>query len=132
MLPEPFRVGRKPLRTSLVVPRRSHMRKEETLQKIKATEGQVRGMKETVLAERERILRDARREAFELREQLRREAERRQAEIIHEAESASARGQEKSLAAGRRDADALKAKADANLERAIDRLIEKFKGALNA
>ncbi len=108
------------------------MRKEETLQKIKATEGQVRGMKETVLAERERILRDARREAFELREQLRREAERRHAEIIHEAESAIARETEQILAAGRRDADALKAKADANLGRAIDRLIEKFKGALNA
>ena len=108
------------------------MRKEETLQKIKATEGQVRGMKETVLAERERILRDARREAFELREQLRREAERRHAEIIHEAEVAIARETEQILAAGRRDADALKAKADANLERAIDRLIEKFKGALNA
>src|SRR5947208_12873769 len=100
------------------------MRKEETLQKIKATEGQVRGMKETVLAERERILRDARREAFELREQLRREAERRHAEIIHEAESTIARETEQILAAGRRDADALKAKADANLERAIDRLIE--------
>ena len=108
------------------------MRKEETLQKIKATEGQVRGMKETVLAERERILRDARRDAFELREQLRREAERRHAEIIHEAESVIARETEQILAAGRRDADALKAKAEANLERAIDRLIEKFKGALNA
>lgn len=107
------------------------MRKEETLQKIKATEGQVRGMKEAVLAERERILRDARREAFELREQLRREAERRHAEIIHEAEAATASETEQILAAGRR-ADALKAKADANLERAIDRLIEKFKGALNA
>ena len=108
------------------------MRKEETLQKIKATEGQVRGMKETVLAERERILRDARREAFELREQLRREAERRHAEIIHGAGAAIARETEQILAAGRRDADALKAKADANLGRAIDRLIEKFKGALNA
>ena len=108
------------------------MRKEETLQKIKVTEGQVRGMKETVLAERERILREARREAFELREQLRREAERRHAEIIHEAEAAIARETEKVLAAGRREAEVLTAKADANLERAIDRLIEKFKGALNA
>jgi len=108
------------------------VRKEETLQKIKAAEGQVRGTKEAVLAERERILRDARREAFELREELRRTAERRHAEIIHEAEAAIARETERILAAGRRQADALKAKADANLERAIDRLIEKFKGALNA
>ena len=108
------------------------MDKVETLQKIKATEGQVRGMKEAVLAERERILRDARREAFELREQLRREAERRHAEIIHEAEAAIASETEQIHAAGRSKADALKAKADANLERAIGRLIEKFKGALNA
>ncbi len=108
------------------------MRKEETLQKIKAAEGQVRGTKEAVLAERERILRDARRDAFELREQLRRDADRRHAEIMREAETGIARETEQILAAGRRAADALKAKADANLERAIDRLIEKFKGALNA
>jgi V/A-type H+-transporting ATPase subunit G/H len=108
------------------------VRKEETLQKIKAAEGQVRGTKEAVLAERERILRDARREAFELREELRRTAERRHAEIIHEAEAAISRETEQILAAGRKGAEALKAKADTNLERAVDRLIEKFKGALNA
>jgi V/A-type H+/Na+-transporting ATPase subunit G/H len=108
------------------------MRKEETLQKIKAAEGQVRGTKETVLAERERILRDAKREAFELREELRRQAEARYAEILRGAEAAAARETEQILAAGRRDADALKAEADANLDRAIDRVIGKFKGALNA
>jgi len=108
------------------------MSKAETLQRIKEAEGQVRGTKEAVLAERERILRDARREAFELREELRRTAERRHAEIIHEAEAAIARETAQILVAGRRQADALKAKANANLERAIDRLIEKFKGALNA
>src|SRR2546428_5023608 len=105
------------------------MRKEETLQKIKATEGQVRGMKETVLAERERILRDARRGAFEVRDQLRREAERRHADIIHEAEAAIARETEKVLAAGRREAEVLTAQADADLARAIGRLTEKVKGA---
>ncbi len=108
------------------------MRKEETLQKIKAAEGQVRGTKETVLAERERILRDARREAYELREDLRRQAEARYAEIMRDAEGTTAGETESILAAGRRDADTLKAEAEANLERAIDRLIEKFKGALNA
>src|SRR5207244_13254625 len=108
------------------------MRKEETLQKIKATEGQVRGMKETVLAERERILRDVRREAFELREQLRREAERRDAEIIHEAEGGISRETEQMLAAGRRAADVLNAKADANLDRGMDCRIATFKGSANA
>jgi V/A-type H+/Na+-transporting ATPase subunit G/H len=108
------------------------MRKEETLQKIKAAEGQVRVTKETVLAERDRILRDARREAFELREDLRRKAESRFAEILQEAEAVTARETERILAVGRSDADSVKAEAEANLERAIDRLIEKFKGALNA
>ena len=108
------------------------MNKEETLQKIKDAESQVRGTKETILAERERILRDARREAFELRERLRREAEAGSEAIIRTADEAVAREAETLLAAGRKDAAALKAKADANLDRAIERLIEKFKGALNA
>ena len=108
------------------------MRKEETLQKIKAAEGQVRGAKEAVLAERERILRDARRDAFELRERLRREAEKRHDEILREAEAPTAREAEKLRELGRKDAAARKAKAEANLDHAIKRLIEKFKGAVNA
>ena len=108
------------------------MRKEETLQKIKAAEGQVRGAKEAILAEREKILRDARRDAFELRERLRREAEKRHDEILREAEAPRARQAEKLLELGRKDAAALKGKAEANLDRAIERLIEKFKGAVNA
>src|SRR5437667_2576714 len=108
------------------------MRKEETLQKIKATEGQVRGMKETVLAERERILRDARREAFELRESLRREAEKRYEEILREADRATAHETEAILAAGRKRAAELAGQASGNLDRAVDLLIQKFKGAVNA
>jgi len=108
------------------------MRKEETLQKIKAAESQVRGTKETVTVERDRILRDARREAFELRETLRRQAETRHAEILKEAEAVTARQTEAILATGRDEADSVKVEAATNLERAIDRLIERFKGALNA
>ena len=108
------------------------MKKEETLHKIKEAEGQVTESKKTVLAERERVLRDARREAFELREKLRLEAEKRYEEIVREADVATARETEKLLAAGRAEAAKLRAEAEANLDRAIDRLIEKFKGALNA
>ena len=108
------------------------MKKEETLQRIKEAEGQVRGSKESVLAEQERILRDARREAFELREKLRKEAEARHEEILREAEAAAARETERVLASGRNDAAALKSKAEANIDRAIDRLVGKFKGAINA
>src|SRR2546425_11111942 len=125
-------VRRKPLNASLVAPRGSRMRKEETVQKIKAAESQVRGTKETVPVERARILRDGRREAFELREALRRQAETRYAEILREAETATARQTEAILATGRDEAGSVKAEAATNLERAIERLIERFKGALNA
>src|SRR2546425_12781454 len=128
--PAPLR--RNPLNASLVGPGRSRMRKEETLQKIKAAESQVRGTKETVLVERDRILRDARREAFELRETLRRQAETRHAEILQEAEAVMARPTEALLGPGRGEADSGRAEAATNLERAIERLIERFKGALNA
>src|SRR5438093_8988162 len=128
----PAPVRRKPLNASLVDTRRSRMRKEEALQKIKAAESQVRGTKETVTVERDRILRDARREAFELRETLRRQAETRYAGILREAEAVTARQTEAVLATGRDEAESVKAEAATNLERAIDRLIERFKGALNA
>ncbi len=108
------------------------MQKVETLQRIKAAEAQVRGRKETVLAERDRILRDARREAFELRESLRREGESRYAEILRQAEAVTAHETEAILAAGRKGADSVKEEAATNLDRAIDHLIERFKGALNA
>ncbi|HII40668.1 MAG TPA: hypothetical protein HA326_05565 [Thermoplasmata archaeon] len=108
------------------------MNKEETLQKIKAAEGQVREAKAAALEEKERILRDARKEGFELREALRGRAEKRQEEILKVSEASIAREKEALLAKGRREADALRAEAHANVERAVDRLIERFKGALNA
>src|SRR3990172_618405 len=80
------------------------MKKEETLQRIKDAERQVRGSKESVLAERERILRDARREAFELRETLRKQAEARHGEILRAAEAATSKETERVLAGGRKEA----------------------------
>ena len=107
------------------------MKKEETLQRIKAAEGQIRSVKELAAAEREKILRDARREAFELRESLRREAETRYEDILREADRATALETESILAAGRKRAAELLGQANRNLERAVDLLIQKFKGALN-
>ena len=43
------------------------MGKEETLLKIKAAEAEVRAMRETAERDRDRITRDARREALDLR-----------------------------------------------------------------
>lgn len=108
------------------------MTKEETLLKIKETEADVRRSLDGILEERERLLRAARRESLELRDRLRGEAEARFEAILKEAEVAISRERDTLLAGGRKEAAAMKARADANLERAVDRLIEKFKGALNA
>jgi len=108
------------------------VKKEETLQRIKAAEGQIRGAKERAATERERILRDARKEAFELRESLRREAEKRYEEILREADRAAAQETEGILAAGRKRAAELAGQASGNLDRAVELLIQKFKGAVNA
>jgi len=108
------------------------MRKEETLAQIKEAEKSVRQAMEAAANERERILRDTRREGFELRESLRKAAEQRQEEVLRQAEAAFVRDKERVLAQGTKDAEALRQQATANVERAVDRLIEKFKGALNA
>lgn len=108
------------------------MDKEETLRQIKDIEAQVRQSKTAAQAEGEKLLRDARREAFELRESLRAQAEKRQEEILRAGDAATAREKEILLAKGRQEAEALRAQARSNLDRAVDRLIEKFKGALNA
>ncbi len=108
------------------------MNKEETLQRIKAAEEQVRQAKAATLEAKERTLRDARKEGFELRESLRGRAETRQAEILAASEASIAREKDALLAKGRQEAEGLRSEALTNVERAVDRLIEKFKGALNA
>lgn len=108
------------------------MDKEETLQRIKQAEAEVRQAKAVTFDEKERILREARKQGFELRESLRGRAEKRQAEILASSEGSIAREKDALLAKGRQEAEALRSEALANLELAVDRLIEKFKGALNA
>jgi len=129
---DPERVRTKPLKTSRDSPRLTFMKKEETLQRIKEVEDQVRRSKDEVLAERERVLRTARRDSLDLRDALRAQAEGRGEAILKAAEAAIAKEKEGLLAAGRRGAADLRGQADANIDRAVDRLIEKFKGALNA
>ncbi len=108
------------------------MQKEETLHKIKETEEQVRREKAAAVEKRERILREARRQGFELRESLRKTAEQKQDEIVRKVDASTASERERVLAGGRKEAEVLRKEAEANVERAVDRLIEKFKGAVNA
>jgi len=108
------------------------MQKEETLHRIKDAEERIRQEKATALDERERILREARRQGFELRETLRKTAERKQDEVLRQSDTSTAAERERILAAGRKDAEVLRKQAEASIERAVDRLIEKFQGAVNA
>lgn len=108
------------------------MGKEETLQRIKDAEAETRRVKGDALEEKERILRDARKEAFDLRESLRIQAEKKQDEILKAGDAVTVREKEAILAKGRQEADALRREAQANIDRAVDRLVEKFKGASNA
>ena len=108
------------------------MGKEETLLKIKAAEAEVHAMREVSERDRERILRDARSEALELRDTLRQRAEVQYREILAEAEASVRAERERILSQGRAEADRIRSGGRANIERAIDLVLEKFRGALNA
>ena len=108
------------------------MNKAETLSGIKKAEGDIRAMKEAASNERDRIAREARREALDLQERFRREADERAAAILRKAEEELARERETILAKGRQEAEALKAAGAKNVDPASDLVVRKFEGALDA
>ena len=108
------------------------MGKEETLRQIKVAEADSRRAKEAALEDRERILRKAREEALGLQDSARRSAEERQAAIIETAASETRQEAEAILEQGRVDSGVLRAEGERNLERALEFVVSKFKGALNA
>ena len=113
-------------------PRMFRMSKEETLQKIKQVEAQIRTMKEEAERERESTLRNARREALELTEQFQEQAEARYREIVSAAEAQIESEREKLLAAAREDAARMTGQGKANVDRAVDLVLGKFRGAIRA
>jgi V/A-type H+-transporting ATPase subunit G/H len=108
------------------------MSKEETLQRIKQVEAQIRTMKEEAEREREATLRNSRREALELTDQFQQKAEARYREIVSAAETEIASERERLLAAAREDAARMTAQGKANVERAVDLVVGKFRGAIRA
>lgn len=108
------------------------LKKAETLSEIKKTEGEIRVMKQAAAAERDRIAREARREALGLGERLRHEADERAAAILRSAEEELAKEREAILTKGRREAEALKAAGTKNVDHAADAVVLKFQGALDA
>ena len=108
------------------------MNKAETLLEIKGAEAEIRTTKEAAEKERDVNAREARREALELQERLRREADERAAAILRDAEAALAKERDAILAKGRQQADALRAAGMANVDRAVEVVLTKFQGALDA
>jgi len=108
------------------------MGKEETLRKLSQAQSQIRAIKEAAERERERALRDARREALELRDRLRGDADVRHREIVSAAESSLKAERERILSAGRGEADKTRARGMANLDAAVRLVLEAFKGARHA
>ena len=108
------------------------MGKEEILLKLKDTESQIRAMKEAAERDRELALRTARREALEIREKMREQAEARYREILKAAESVVVAEKERIVAAGRTEAARVAGIGRANIEKAVEHVLQKFKGALHA
>jgi len=108
------------------------MGKEETLLRLKEAEAEVRALKDAAERDRETILRDARREALELHEKLRDEAEARYRDRVAEAAKKVEAERAKVLAVGQAGANAMSARSKANVDQAVDAVLEKFKGALHA
>ncbi len=107
------------------------MGKEETLLKLKEAESQIRALKEAAERDREQALRTERREALELREKMREQAEARYREILKAAESVLASEREQIVAAGRADAARIAGMGRANVDKAVETVLQKFKGALH-
>ncbi len=106
------------------------MSKAETLQRIKEAEAQTRTAKEAAEREREITLRNGRREALELLDTFRVQAEKRYAEILAAAEAEVATERDRMLAAAREEAARIAARARANVDRAVELVLSKFRGAV--
>jgi V/A-type H+-transporting ATPase subunit G/H len=89
-------------------------------------------MKEEAEREREASLRNSRREALEVTEQFQEKAESRYREIVSAAEAEIGTEREKLLAAAREDAARMTAQGKANVDRAVDLVVGKFRGAIRA
>lgn len=107
------------------------MKREETLERIRDAEAEVRDMKVAAERERDRILKAARREALELQDRLRSDAQRHYDNILEEASAAIEGERRVLLERGTKEAAGLRAAADANLDTAVEHLLARFRGALD-
>ncbi|TLZ86440.1 MAG: hypothetical protein E6J92_03445 [Methanobacteriota archaeon] len=108
------------------------MSKAETLLRIKEAEAQNRTTKEAAERERELTLREARRAALDLVETFREQAEARYRDILAAAEAGVASERDKMLAVAREEAARISARGKANVDKAVELVLTRFRGALRA
>jgi len=107
------------------------MGKAETLQRIREAEAQIRTTREAAERDHEKTLRAARGEALDLLETYREQAEARYRETLTAAETAVAADREKMLASAREEAMRTIGRGQANVDKAVDLVLAKFRGALH-
>lgn len=109
------------------------MKKVETLERIKDAEEQAKKMKSDALKEKEKVIRNAKRESLFVFENMEKKAAELHKEKLSEVDSEVQREREKLLEAGRQEAESLKARAADKVDEAVAFLVKKFEdGVLHA
>ena len=108
------------------------MSKAETLLRIKEAEAQNRTTREAAERERELTSREARRAALDSVETFREQAEARYRDILAAAEAGVASERDKMLAVAREEAARISARGKANVDKAVELVLTRFRGALRA
>lgn len=109
------------------------MKKAETLERIKDAEDRAKKMKSDALKEKEKIVREAKRESLFVLENMEKKAAELHKEKLSEVQADIDRERERLLQEGREEAEALKSQASTRVDEAVEFLMKKFEdGVLHA
>lgn len=109
------------------------MKKVETLTKIKEAEEQAKQMKNAAQKERERIIRNAKRESLFVLENMEKKGAELHKEKLSEVEAGIQRERSRLLEEGKEKGETLWTQASAKIDEAVDFLIKRFEdGVLHA
>lgn len=110
----------------------SIMDKVETLQRIKEAEARIAEMVANAEREKDSILREAKREALLLQEELARRAEEGYQTVLADLEKQSREERERILLEGKARAEELRSRGMSNLGKAVDLLLRRFEEEVRA
>lgn len=109
------------------------MKKVETLAKIKEAEEQAKQMKSDALKEKDKIIRNAKRESLFVLENMEKKGAELRNEKLSEIEAEIQRERSTLLKEGKGKGETLKTQASARIDEAVDFLIKRFEdGVLHA